>query len=228
MTAPVTRVVVLAKEPLPGRSKTRLTPPYTPAEAARLAGAALRDTLDTVRELRDSEPGWDLLLSLRGTPGDWLPPDVPVVAQRDGGHDARIAGALQDAVARPASGALLVGMDTPQVTRSHLRAARAALHRCGAVLGPAADGGWWLLGLRAPLAARAPELVVGVPTSTPRTGQLQRDRLRGAGIEVASLPVLRDVDTAADVDLVRAGLERDGIASRFAALASRLRQERVA
>ena len=78
---PVT-LLVIAKEPVPGRVKTRLTPPCTPQEAAALA-----DTLHTVLKA----PARRRVLALDGTPGPWLPPGYDVVAQSSGGLDERIA-----------------------------------------------------------------------------------------------------------------------------------------
>ncbi|GAA2584149.1 TIGR04282 family arsenosugar biosynthesis glycosyltransferase [Actinomadura fulvescens] len=186
--------IVIAKEPVPGRVKTRLTPPYTPEEAAGLAEAALTDTLATVASIPDA----DRVLALAGTPGPWLAPGFRVLPQRGGGLDERLAAAFDDAFAgRPL---VLIGMDTPQVTAALLRQAADALRTHDAVFGPAADGGFWLLGLTRPDAA----LLRGVPMSRPGTGQAQLDRLRGAGLSVASLPVLTDVDTAADAERVAA------------------------
>ena len=74
-------LLVLAKEPIPGRVKTRLCPPCTPAEAARLAAACLADTLEAA-----CAAGADrVLVALDGRPGDWLPPGVRVVGQGSGG-----------------------------------------------------------------------------------------------------------------------------------------------
>jgi glycosyltransferase A (GT-A) superfamily protein (DUF2064 family) len=70
------------------------------------------------------------------------------------------------------------------------------------VLAPAHDGGWWLLGLQRRYALRARDFVTGVPTSTPYTGALQRQRIRNAGLSVGALPYLRDIDTAADLEVV--------------------------
>lgn len=71
---------------------------------------------------------------------------------------------------------------------------------CDAYFGPAEDGGFWALGLATP----DPELLRGVPMSTPDTGAVQRDRLTAAGLRVRDLPALRDVDTAADAEAVAA------------------------
>ncbi|MFD7436288.1 DUF2064 domain-containing protein [Streptomyces sp. NPDC059861] len=200
----MTTLLVIAKEPRPGRVKTRLTPPFTPAEAAGLAEAALVDTLRTVA----AAPAHRRVLVLDGSPGPWLPTGFDVVPQCAGGLDERLAAAF----AGCDGPALLIGMDTPQVTPELLTVDFAG---CDAYFGPAEDGGFWALGLAEP----APELLRGVPMSTPRTGAVQRERLSGAGLRVRELPRLRDVDTAADVEAV-AGLAPHG---RFAAELARLR-----
>jgi hypothetical protein len=147
------------------------------------------------------------VLVLDGEPGPWLPPGFDVVPQCGGPLDERLAAAFA-AVSGPA---LLIGMDTPQVTREQLTV---DWQGADAVFGPAADGGFWALGLRVP----DPALLRGVPMSTARTGAIQRARLVAAGLRVADLPRLRDVDTAADAVAVALEAPR----SRFAALAREL------
>ncbi|MFB4318263.1 TIGR04282 family arsenosugar biosynthesis glycosyltransferase [Actinomadura sp. 21ATH] len=187
-------LLVIAKEPVPGRVKTRLMPHYTAAEAARLAEAALADTLATVA----ATPAGARTLALQGRPGSWLPPGLRLVPQRGGGLDERLAHAFDDAYGgRPI---VLIGMDTPQVTPALLERAGHALRTADAVFGPAADGGFWLLGLARPDAG----LLRGVPMSRPDTGRIQLARLRAAGLGVATLPRLTDVDTAADAAEVAA------------------------
>ncbi|WP_329454477.1 TIGR04282 family arsenosugar biosynthesis glycosyltransferase [Streptomyces sp. NBC_01497] len=200
----MTTLLVIAKEPVPGRVKTRLSPPYTPGEAARLAEAALTDTLHTVLDAGASRR----ILVLDGEPGPWLPPGIEVFPQVTGGLDRRIAGAF----ALCDGPALLIGMDTPQVTARLLRPALdpGSLRPDTAWFGPAADGGFWCLGLTDP----DPALLTGVPMSTADTGALQRARLTDAGLAVRDLPELRDVDTAHDARLVAA----DAPGSRFAAV----------
>ncbi|GAQ50600.1 TIGR04282 family arsenosugar biosynthesis glycosyltransferase [Streptomyces acidiscabies] len=186
-------LLLIAKQPLPGRVKTRLTPPYTPEEAATLAEASLTDTLHTLLRV----PARRRLLVLEGAPGPWLPPGYEVVPQTPGDLADRIAGAFTYCTDGPA---LLVGMDTPHLTPALLAGVGEDGH--DAWFGPAADGGFWALGLADP--ARAGHLVRGVPMSTDRTGAIQRRRLTDAGLTVRDLPVLRDVDTAADAAEVAA------------------------
>ncbi|MEU6591204.1 DUF2064 domain-containing protein [Streptomyces sp. NPDC046881] len=201
----MTTLLVIAKEPLPGRVKTRLTPPFSPAEAAALAEAALADTLHAVA----ATPADRRVLVLDGAPGPWLPPGFDVVPQCAGGLDARLA----DAFARCTGPALLIGMDTPQVTPELLTVDLAGYDAC---FGPAADGGFWALGLTEP----DPRLLRGVPMSTPWTGAVQRRRLVAAGLRVRDLPMLRDVDTAADAAAVAALAPHGRFAARLARCAA--------
>ncbi|MFC6083669.1 TIGR04282 family arsenosugar biosynthesis glycosyltransferase [Sphaerisporangium aureirubrum] len=186
----MTQLLVIAKEPIPGQVKTRLCPPCTGGQAARLAAAALEDTLHTVAAARLPNP----VLALQGLPGPWLPPGFTVIPQRGRGLDERLAAAFTDAHGLHAAPIVLIGMDTPQLTPALLDAAAEALTRHDAVYGPAADGGFWLLGLRRP----DPALLLGVPMSQADTGSAQMRRLREAGLSTALMPELRDVDTYAD------------------------------
>ncbi|GGS69982.1 TIGR04282 family arsenosugar biosynthesis glycosyltransferase [Streptomyces cinerochromogenes] len=202
----MTTLLVIAKEPLPGRVKTRLTPPFTPAEAAALAEAALADTLRAVA----AAPATRRVLVLDGAPGPWLPPGFDVVPQCAGGLDRRLA----DAFAGCEGPALLIGMDTPQVTPELLTV---DFSGHDALFGPAEDGGFWALGLAEP----DPALLRGVPMSTPRTGAVQRERLVAAGLRVRDLPRLRDVDTAADAAAVAALAPHGRFAARLARCTAR-------
>lgn len=182
-------LVVVAKAPLAGQSKTRLCPPLEPEQAATLAEAALADTLQAVAWT----PGATRrVLVLDGAPGPWLPDGFAVVAQRGVGLRERLAHAVAD-VGEPL---LMVGMDTPQVTRAQLARALERLDdpAVDAVLGPTPDGGYWAIGL----ATADPAVFDGVPMSTERTGAAQRARLEELGLHTAALETLRDVDTFDD------------------------------
>lgn len=212
----MTALLVMAKSPVPGRVKTRLTPPYTATEAAILAEAALTDTLDLVC----SAPASRRVLALEGPPGPWLPSGIEVLPQRGRGLDERIGYALA-AMTGPT---MLIGMDTPQLTVAHLAV---DFSEADAWFGPATDGGFWGLALREP----DPALVLGVPMSRTDTGALQLARLRTAGLRVGLLPTLRDVDTADDAATVAAACGVQGVGQNFAsthvALTRRLAGSRV-
>jgi rSAM/selenodomain-associated transferase 1 len=196
-------IVVIAKAPAPGRSKTRLCPPCTPAQAAELAAAALQDTLAAVA----AAPARRRIVALDGDPDGWVPPGFEVHRQRGTGLGERLGQALLAA----GGPALVVGMDTPQLTPWLLRLAAARLGEPGvdAVLGPALDGGYWTIGLRRP----DPAVFYGVPMSSEETGAAQRARLAELSLRTAELPALRDVDTIEDAVAVA----RERPTTRFAA-----------
>lgn len=201
------QLVVIAKEPRPGFVKTRLTPPCSPEQAAAIAAAALADTLNTIR----ATPADRHVLALDGTAGSWIPPGFEVIRQRAGDLGTRLHGAFEDCFRQGPGPVLVVGMDTPQMTRHHLERAMGAIrapHREDAVLAAAEDGGYWLIGLRRLHA----DAFRGVPMSVATTGAEQRRQLERCGYRVAMVEPLVDVDTAADARAVAAAIPR----SRFA------------
>ena len=201
----LTTLIVLAKAPQAGLVKTRLSPAYSPEEAASLAEASLADTLDVV----ESAPAARRLLVLSGPTAGWQRRGVEVVAQQGRGLDERLAHAFS-LVRGPA---LLIGMDTPQITPELLDVRWDAVD---AWFGPAADGGFWGLGFAAP---PDPQLLLGLPMSRDDTGARQRERLVAAGLRVGDLPELTDFDTAADVTVVAALAPYGRFARRAAELA---------
>jgi glycosyltransferase A (GT-A) superfamily protein (DUF2064 family) len=199
-------VLVVAKAPVAGLAKTRLAPTFGARNAARLAAAALLDTVDSARavpgarvavamtgELARAERAAELADSLRG---------CDVFSQRGNDFSDRLANAHADVADRfPGLPVLQIGMDTPQVRPEMLTGALVRLLDDGvdAVLGPATDGGWWSLGLRRPTDAR---VLRAVPMSRVDTGMRTLFALRAIGLRVRRLPELSDVDTAADAKVV--------------------------
>lgn len=192
MSGNQTRLLVMAKAPVPGQVKTRLCPPCSPDEAAGLAAAALADTLETAGATRELIHR-TIVLSGRYEP----PPGWATLAQ----HGCGLADRLANAYAEQTGRTVLIGMDTPQVTAAELDAAATALDTADAALGPAADGGWWLLALRDPSHGVA---LREVPMSTSDTGARTLAALHGRGLTVRLLDRHRDVDTAADARIVAA------------------------
>jgi glycosyltransferase A (GT-A) superfamily protein (DUF2064 family) len=195
-------VLVMAKAPVAGRVKTRLCPPLSPAQAAEVAEAALADTLAAVGACSADHK----IIALDGRPGPWLPEGFDVIPQTGRGLGARLADAWSATASETGGWGIQIGMDTPQVTASELDDLLALLvaspaRRQGraALLGPASDGGWWVIGLTGSDPHRVFE---GVPMSTPHTGGTQLSRLRALGLDVSVVHERRDIDTVADLAAV--------------------------
>ncbi|MEE3751216.1 TIGR04282 family arsenosugar biosynthesis glycosyltransferase [Mycobacterium intracellulare] len=213
MTALPVTLLVVAKAPEPGRAKTRLAASVGDRVAAEIAAAALLDTLDAVAaapvaarvvaltgDLDRAASAADIRRRLAS---------FTVIAQRGDDFAARLANAHADA-SSDGLPVLQIGMDTPQVTAELLTGCARRLLEVPAVLGPARDGGWWVLGVGAPAMAQC---LRTVPMSTPDTGELTLKALRNNGIDAATVQMLADVDIVDDVAAVR---EACGPDSRFA------------
>jgi glycosyltransferase A (GT-A) superfamily protein (DUF2064 family) len=198
------RALVVAKAPVPGRVKTRLGAVIGMEAAARVAAAALLDTLVACRAAFD-ECHLALAGDLRGAREEDALRDHlegwTMHAQVGRSFGERLTRAHADASGPGPT--VQVGMDTPQVTATDLREAAAASGRGDAVLGPAQDGGWWVLALQDSAAAAR---LAGVPMSRTDTYRRTRIALASAGQAVHPAPMLRDVDTVADAEAVAAGL----------------------
>lgn len=201
----------MAKSPQAGRVKTRLCPPCTFEEAARVAEAALADTLGAV-----AGSGADRkVIALDGPCGPWLPPGFEILPQRGGSLADRLAHAWADLGPAADSWGIQIGMDTPQVSTALLDRCLAERGPRRALLGPAVDGGWWLIGL--PMADPY-AVFAGIEMSQRDTGAAQARRLRALGYSVGRAATLRDIDTIDDLAVVATAIP----SSRTAAVAAEL------
>lgn len=216
-------LLVVAKAPVAGLAKTRLARAVGDRLAARLAAAALLDTLAAVRTV----PGVVPVVALTGElaaaersaelAGELAA--CTVIDQRGDGFAERLVNAHAEVGERfPGLAVLQIGMDTPQVSPQVLASAVVRLVADGtdAVLGPASDGGWWGLGLRSPAEAAA---LRSVPMSRSDTGSRTLLALRDNGLRVDLLPVLSDVDTMVDAVRVAAIAPGTRFARELAAVA---------
>ena len=180
------RVAIFTKWPAPGRAKTRLIPTLGPDGAARLHARLVEQTLAVVRA---SGLAFEVRVTGAGAPEftQWLGDDVAIVDQGDGDLGARLA--------RVPAPMLLIGADAPDLTAEHLRAAAIALDHAPAVIGPAADGGYWLLGL----ARMMPHLFTSMPWGTDNVAAETIARLTADRIEPVMLPTLHDCDRPEDL-----------------------------
>lgn len=186
------QLVVMLKEPRPGRVKTRLARDIGPVAAAwwfRHQSAALLRRLD--------DPRWRLVLAVApdraAVASRCWPAHLPRIAQGGGDLGARMARVFRGL---PTGPVCVIGGDIPGIGKAHIARAFAALGRHEAVFGPAHDGGYWLVGLRRVGAVPA-GFLQGVRWSTRHALADSMATLPGARIALTDR--LRDVDTAADL-----------------------------
>lgn len=200
----MTRALVVAKAPVAGEVKTRLGADIGMGAATEVAAAALLDTLGACQAAFGVEHclvalSGDLSAAARAEEIGAALDGWRVFPQRGDGLAERLAAAHADA--GPDGPLLQVGMDTPQLTVDRLHDAAAALAGVDALLGPADDGGWWVLGLHQ---RGAGAVLHAVPMSAPTTYDDTRRALEDSGLRVGATVALRDVDTVHDADLVAA------------------------
>jgi uncharacterized protein len=197
-----TAVVVFAKAPIPGQVKTRLCPPLTPDEAATLHGSFILDTLErtkaAVAKLRLS---FDRYLAC--APSSTLV-FFQIMEERQGvtlidqvGEDlgARMGHTVESLLAKGYQRVIIIGTDIPSLPLDHYKQALTLLDSHDLVLGPALDGGYYLIGLK----RLVPELFTGIPWSTELVLAATQAIAAKLGLTTALLPAWRDVDTIADV-----------------------------
>jgi len=197
-------VAMVCKTPTAGLSKTRLTPPLTPEQAATLSACFIRDTAATVATLGGVSPyavytpaGSEAALK------PLLPNGFRLLLQGDGDLGERLTRASADLFAAGHAGVVLIDSDSPTLPGSILAAAVEAV-RAGAdvVLSPALDGGYPLIGL----ARHRPEIFAGIPWSTDGVHAATLRRARDAGLAVTNLPAWYDVDDEASLRMLEAEL----------------------
>lgn len=187
------RLLIFAKAPLPGLAKTRLIPALGAAGAAALQQRLIRRTLATAAQSGLATELWchpDCAQPFFAACGA----EFAVELRNQQGAD--LGERMHHAFVTAGAPALLIGTDCPGLSAADLHAAAAALAGdCDAVLGPAADGGYYLIGLRRPLAA----LFHAMPWGTDAVLALTRARLHTAGLRWQELPLHHDIDTPDDL-----------------------------
>ena len=195
---------VMAKAPLPGKVKTRLTPPLTPHQAADLNACFLRDTVTNLAEAAGNTA--EVVISYTPTGAEAaflgiLPDGTLLVPQRGDGFGERLLYTAQDMFACGFSAVCLIDSDSPTVPTAAFAAAAQALLSPGAraVLGPSADGGYYLIGTQRPEA----RLFERITWSSDAVCAETRERAREAGLEMHLLAEWYDVDDAHSLDRLR-------------------------
>jgi rSAM/selenodomain-associated transferase 1 len=205
MTGPRRALVVIAKEPVPGAVKTRLVPILGADGAARAAAAMLADTVAVMAQV-DAEPWVCFAPPDARTRMAHLAPGCGLLAQVEGDLGDRLAACFAALLGGGAQRVVIVAADTPHVPRATFQAAFALLDQVDVVLGPAVDGGYYLVGAKAAL----PELFVGVPMGTDAVLQVTLQRAIHRRLRLGTVPMLRDLDRLEDLRAALAAGELDG------------------
>jgi len=189
-----TRVLmIIAKRPAPGQTKTRLTPPLTPAQAANLYEAFLRDSLELVRQLPDVKPALVFLPEEAQAYFKNLAPEFELLLQQGRDLGSRLDNALQHYLRCGYNAAVIMDSDSPTLPVECLRMAFNALEDgADVVLGPCDDGGYYLIGMKRP----APRLLREVRMSSPNVTAETLTLATQEGLCVKLLPKWYDVDDA--------------------------------
>ncbi len=195
-----TSLNIFAKAPVLGTVKTRMSPPLSPAQCLRLHRALVDHTLARMRPLIAS--GVEVSLCLTGRPEEALEQasrmdagGFGVDVQRGAHLGERLSHALTTRFGQGYSRAIFVGTDCPGLGAKTVRDAVRALNRQEVVIGPARDGGYYLIGF----AACLPEILQAIPWGTPAVYETTLDRLRQREARWKSLERKADLDTFGDL-----------------------------
>jgi rSAM/selenodomain-associated transferase 1 len=201
-------LAMMIKAPRPGASKTRLTPPLTPREAAAISTCFLRDTTEniaqTTRACGPQMPAAGIAVytpvGMEDAFAGLLPEGFCMVAQRGEPFGERLFHAVEDLLALGYGSVCLIDSDSPTLPAESLRLAVGALASPGdrVVLGPSEDGGYYLIGLKH--AHR--RLFEDIDWSTDKVTPQTLERARELGLEVVELPTWYDVDDAATLRML--------------------------
>lgn len=191
------RLIVFARYPVPGRTKTRLIPAVGALRAARLQRAMTAQALAAAREARRLTGAH---IEVRHAGGSreamrrWLGRDVTYLPQGEGDLGRRMLRAFEEAFADGCRKVVIVGADCPDLGAEHLCQAFDMLDAGDLALGPSADGGYWLIAL-----GKRADLFTGVTWSTETVLSQTLERARAAGLNAHTLSMLADIDRPADL-----------------------------
>ena len=208
-------LLVVAKQPAPGHTKTRLCPPLTHEQAAGLYDCFLRDTLSVMRKVPDVRCVIGYLPEDAQGYFRQLAPDMGLTCQRGASLGERLDHLLTEALLDGSQRAVVMDSDSPTLPAAYLSQAFRELVEADVVLGPTRDGGYYLIGVKQP----QPNLLRGVQMSTPHVLADTLALAEANGLSVSLLPTWYDVDTIGD--LHRLEDEVTGLSANGSALATR-------
>ncbi len=202
------KIIVFTRFPVPGETKTRLTPAFSPEEAAEIHRQMTFHTICTARNCQAT-------LEVRYTGGTlndmqtWLGDDLSYTKQEGDDLGQRMMRAFQENFAAGCQRAVIIGTDCPELTDKGITYALQSLKHNDLVVGPADDGGYYLIGLRRESAGKAiPALFTDIDWGTDRVLRKTLNKARQATLKVCQLTTLSDVDRPEDIDIWNRTIER--------------------
>ncbi len=199
------RLIVFTRYSEPGKAKTRLIPALGPEGAAALHRRMTECMADAARAARrqSGEIRMGIMACCTGAPLEefrtWLGPDLQYASQPSGDLGARLQWAFSEALPEGAEAAIAVGADVPGLTPDIMGQAFEGLSEQDVTLGPAADGGYYLIGMK----QCRPELFTGIDWGTGKVYRQTCEIIDRLGLKAAALPLLADVDRPEDTDAIR-------------------------
>ncbi|MDB9347073.1 TIGR04282 family arsenosugar biosynthesis glycosyltransferase [Nodularia spumigena] len=193
-------LIILTRYPEPGKTKTRLIPALGTVGAANLQRQMTEDTIFQVQELQKTTAiSWEVRFAGGNLQlmQDWLGSDLVYHTQGDGDLGARMERSLAHAFEFGAEQVMIIGIDCPGINADILTQAFEVLKTCDLTLGPAIDGGYYLIGL----SRLTPELFVNIDWGTSQVLQQSVDIAQKLKMSLGYLPVLADVDTPEDLPI---------------------------
>lgn len=188
-------LLVVAKQPLPGQTKTRLCPPLSPVQAADLYECFLRDSLAVMRQVSDVESFIAFLPEGARDYFEKLAPDMKLTCQVGASLGDRLDHLLTEALLSGSQRAVVMDSDSPTLPAEYISQAFDQLTEADVVIGPTRDGGYYLIGMKQP----QPHLLREVQMSTPRVLADTLALAESTGLAVSLLPAWYDVDTIDDL-----------------------------
>ena len=195
------RLIIFTRYPEPGKAKTRLIPVLGAVGAANLHRQLTEHTLSKVKELQSFRPLSVEVYFAGNNPQlmkDWLGSDIVYQPQSEGDLGCRMAEAFRSAFTSGSDSVIIIGTDCPGLDAQLIGEAFEKLASHNLVLGPATDGGYYLIGLRRLIE----ELFVGIPWGTSEVWQQTVEIAERMGIAIASLPPLSDIDRPEDLSIL--------------------------
>ncbi|MEQ9624941.1 TIGR04282 family arsenosugar biosynthesis glycosyltransferase [Coleofasciculus chthonoplastes] len=191
-------LIIFTRYPEPGKTKTRMIPALGEKGAAKLQRQMTENTLAKAKKLQAFHP---VSVEIHFAGGNqqlmqaWLGADVIYYQQSEGDLGKRMASAFEKSFAAGMTGVVIIGTDCPDLNPQIMAEAFKFLETQDLVLGPAQDGGYYLIGLRRLI----PELFVGIHWGTSQVRQQTVEIADNLGLAIASLPILHDIDRPEDL-----------------------------